>query len=427
MSHTLVTILGGRRQSGRNRKSKESAGGRYEETVYRFPDGTEDRTAFLGLALSRHLKPDVTVILGTCSSQWGVLVEHLAEGDDDEDARLRLFEAEDDGAVTQPLLDDVAPLMKRAVGCDVRPRLIPFGQDADEQYQILDAIADAAPKKGSVSFDLTHGFRHLGMVGFLSAFMLERVRNLLVRDLWYGAFEMKSDGITPVLKLDGLVRVRRWMDALDRFDATGDYGVFAKLLIDDGMPEDTANCLKDAAFHERTSNVRDAARSIDTFLPVLDGQLAGASHLFRRRLAERLQWVKKESLAEQERELAHQYLKRDDFVRAAILGLEACVTHVCERRRLSAGVLPDERQDAVEAFKKELKQGRHPKALTSAWWMLNGIRNALAHGTHEDPREDPHLSHDQKPNTKVMATLGDPSLLRRELRACMDRFFDLFN
>ena len=423
MSHTLVTILGGRRRSGKNQKSEEGTGGRYEETVYRFPDESEYRTAFLGLALSRHLKPHTVVILGTCSSQWGVLVEHLAEGDSDEDARLRLFDAEDNGAVTQPLLDDVAPLMKRAVGCDVHPRLIPFGKDADEQYQILDAIANAAPKKGTVSFDLTHGFRHLGMVGFLSAFMLERVRNLTVRDLWYGAFEMKSDGITPVLKLDGLVRVRRWIDALDRFDATGDYGVFKNLLIEDGVTEDKANCLKDAAFYERTSNVRDAVQKIRTFLPVLDGRLVGASGLFQSRLAKRLQWVTKEGLAEQERELARQYLKRNDFVRAAIFGLEACVTHVCERRRLSVVAFSQERQDAASAFEKELRENKHPGELASAWWTLKNIRNALAHGT----REEPHIPRNRNPHSKTIATLDDPSALRRELRDCIDRFFDIFD
>jgi len=58
--------------------------------------------------------------------------------------------------------------MSRAVGRLVTPRLIPFGKDADEQYAILDAIAGTVPN-GDVSFDLTHGFRHLGMVGFLSA------------------------------------------------------------------------------------------------------------------------------------------------------------------------------------------------------------------------------------------------------------------
>ena len=411
MSHTLVTILGGRRRSGRNQKSEEGTGGRYEETVYRFPDESEYRTAFLGLALSRHLKPHTVVILGTCSSQWGVLVEHLAEGDSDEDARLRLFDAEDNGAVTQPLLDDVAPLMKRAVGCDVHPRLIPFGKDADEQYQILDAIANAAPKKGTVSFDLTHGFRHLGMVGFLSAFMLERVRNLTVRDLWYGAFEMKSDGITPVLKLDGLVRVRRWIDALDRFDATGDYGVFAPLLIDDGVPKDKVDCLRDAAFYERTFNVRDAARKIGTFLPVLDDQLTGASGLFQRRLAERLHWAKASALSDQQRELAHQYLNRGDFVRAAVFGREACVTHLCEARGVSTVEYGQEREEAVKEFGAELRRKKHSKERNDAYWMLTNIRNSLAHGTRPRDRHS-------------RTALKDPDRLRRALKDSLNRFFE---
>lgn len=413
MSHTLVTILGGRRQSG-NQKSEEGAGGRYEETVYRFPDGSEDRTAFLGLALSRHLKPHTIVILGTCSSQWGVLVEHLAEEDNDEDARLRLFDAEDDGAVTQSLLDDVAPLMKRAVGCDVHPQLVPFGQDENEQYNILRAIANTVPKEGAVSFDLTHGFRHLGMVGFLSAFMLERVRNLEVRDLWYGAFDMTRDsGVTPVLKLDGLVRVRRWVDALDRFDATGDYGVFAPLLIADGVPEDKANCLKEAAFYERTFNVPDAARKIGTFLPVLDGELAGASDLFQHRLAERLRWAKASAFADQQRKLAHQYLERGDFVRAAIFGREACVTHLCEARGVSTIEYGQKREEAVKEFEAELKHKKHSNERRAAYWMLTHIRNSLAHGTRP-PSWDRHSR----------AALKDPDRLRRELKNSLDRFFE---
>ena len=414
MSHTLVTFL------GKSRESKETG---YRKTVYRFPDGTTNETAFFGLALSRHLKPDTIVILGTSSSQWGVLVEHLAEEGEAEDARRRLFKAEGDGAVTRPLLDSVAPLMKRAVGCDVLPRLIPFGKDADEQYDILDAIAAAVPN-GDVSFDLTHGFRHLGMVGFLSAFMLERVRNLNVRDLWYGALDMTRDGVTPVLKLDGLARVRRWTDALDRFDATGDYGVFAQLLIDDGVPEDKADCLRDAAFYERTFNVRDAARKIDTFRPILANPLAGASGLFQRRLADRLRWVTASSLAEQQRKLAHQYLNRGDFVRAAIFGREACVTCVCEEHGASTVDVSKERMVVADEFQKELMEGKHSEKRTVAYWTLTYIRNALAHGTRLTP---PNSRRRSEPRGAGMAAaaaaIKDSDHLRRELQAALNRFF----
>ena len=401
MNHTLVTILG---------RSRESRDAGYRETTYRFPDGTRDETAFFGLALARRLRPDGIVILGTRGSQWSVLVEHLAEEGDEEETRLELIEAEVARAVDGPLLEKAAPLMKRGVGCDVRPRLIPFGENEEEQYAILRDIAAAVPN-GAVSFDLTHGFRHLGMVGFLSAFMLERIRNLNVAGLWYGALDMTREGVTPVLKLDGPVRVRRWMDALDRFDATGDYGVFAPLLIEDGAPADKANCLRDAAFLERTLNVRDAASRIRTFLPVLDNPLRGASGLFRRKLAERLRWAKDDRLSERQRKLARQYLDRGDFVRAAMFGKEACVSRVCEERGVSTVEYGEGRKEAVREFEQELREDRHPERRASAWRMLTAIRNALAHGTRPD----------RKPYRKI---LQDPVRLEQELRKALERFFE---
>ena len=168
MTHTLVTILGKvRRQDG-------DAG--YVEATYRFPDRSTDRSAFFGLALARHLRPDEIVILGTASSMWSVLVENLARESDEQDARIMLMEAEDDGKVDQPLLDRLRPLMERAMDVAVRPTLIPTASDEGEQHAILAAVDAAVARNSDLDFDLTHGFRHLGMVGFLSSFMLERLR-----------------------------------------------------------------------------------------------------------------------------------------------------------------------------------------------------------------------------------------------------------
>ena len=372
MNHTLVTFLG---------KGRESGDSSYRQTTYRFPDGSEKKTSLFGLALTEYLDADPVIVLGTCGSQWGVLVEHLAAEGEEEDARLHLLGAEEDAGVEQRMLDRVTPLMNKAVGSRVIPKLIPFGQDAREQYDILEAVAETV-SDGTVSFDLTHGFRHLGMVGFLSAFMLERIRDLGVRDLWYGALDMTdAAGITPVLKLDGLVRVRRWLEALDRFDATGDYGVFAPLLIEDAVPEDKVKCLEDAAFYERTLNVRDAERKLRTFAPVLDEPLQGASGLFQSRLAERLEWIREPDQAGKQWKLAFLYLKRQDFVRAATFGWEACVTCVCVERGVSGPEYSQEREEAVKAFEEQLREGDHPGRTKSAYWNLKSIRNALAHGT----------------------------------------------
>lgn len=370
MGQTYVTFL------GRGRENRETG---YRTTTYQFPDGSQRETAFFGLALAEYLepKPDRVVILGTAGSQWGVLVENLVKTDEAEEARLELLAAEDQQQVSQDRLDRVADLMGEAVGILVVPRLIPFGLDEDEQYEILEIIAEHVGD-GSVSLDLTHGFRHFGMIGFLSAFMLERLRRLRVSDLWYGALDMTQHGVTPVLRLAGLNRVHRWLNALSRFDATGDYGEFVQLLIEDGVAGDKAQCLKDAAFHERTLNLSASAQNISTFLPELDKPLAGASGMFRKRLSDRLAWVRARHLSTQQGKLARQYLHRHDFMRAALFGWEALVTRECELNEVDPRVRRRREQQDVPRQLQARYKGQVD--VRKACENLNRIRNALAHG-----------------------------------------------
>ena len=139
---TFVTFLG---------KGRENETTGYRKATYEFPDNSTKTTAFFGLALTEYIKPDRTIILGTSSSQWGVLVENLAVEDEEQDARLALYDAEEKAAVNQEHLESVRNLMCRAVSCEVLPRLIPFGKNADEQYNILDVIAKSVPEGQSIS------------------------------------------------------------------------------------------------------------------------------------------------------------------------------------------------------------------------------------------------------------------------------------
>jgi CRISPR-associated Csx2 family protein len=394
MNHTLVTFLG-----------KGSDGSRigYQEATYQFPDGARRRTSFFGLALAEHLLPDRVVILGTCASMWGVLVEHVvAEGA--EDARIALIDAEAAGQVDQSLLDRVTPVMQRAGGPEIVPRLVPFGRTDQEQHGILEAVSKLV-ERGDASFDLTHGFRHMGMVGMLSAFMLERIGDLKVRSLWYGALDMSDGGITPVLRLDGLHAIQRWISALDRFDASGDYGIFASLLEMDGVAPDKVRCLEEAAFYERTLNLSDAARKLQTFLKATEQPLGGASGLFQDKLRERLQWVRGSDLTSWQRQLADQYLRRGDFVRAAVFAWEALVSGECagfewHRREI--------REAAAKTLDDKFSAPGCDAALTNAFRTIRTLRNALAHGN--PPQDD-----------RFRELLVSPAKLRDALARAIER------
>lgn len=395
--HTLVSFLG---------KGRENPKTGYREATYRFDDGHTETTAFFGLALTRHLRPDLLVLLGTTASMWDALVEHLAGGEPGEEAlRLELMEAVTAQRVDQALLDRIAPLMTRTAGVPVRPLHIPFGRDLAEQRSILEAIGRGAPG-GRVSLDLTHGFRHLPALGLLSAFVL-RGLGRKVEGLYYGALDMMADGLTPVLRLDGLLAIEAWVEALARFDESGNYALFARLLEDDGVPADKTRCLEEAAFFERNTNVTDAVRRLRTFLPELERPLPGASGLFQQRLKERLDWVRQGDLAAHQRKLAFEYLKRGDFVRAAIFGYEAFLSRLC----LEQGRDPlefTERDALAAAFGDELRAGAHADWKRQAFLNLKNLRNALAHGT--PPQAD-----------ALRRALRDRDALRTEIQRCLER------
>lgn len=396
--HTLVTFLG---------KGRDNPTTGYRPATYRLPDGSEETTPFFGLALARHLRPDELVILGTSGSMWDVLIEHLSVGGDD-DLRLDLMQAVADKRVEQSLLDRVQPLAERGLGRPAQLRLITYGREESEQRHIVADLAEAIPK-GKVSFDVTHAFRHLGMLGLVSAFFLERVGKLDVAGLYYGALDMTTEGVTPVLRLDGLNAIQRWVDALDRFDATGDYGVFAPLLVQDGVREDKARCLEAAAFHERTFNLADARRKLLTFLPSLDETLPGASGLFQKKLTERLRWVHEGELHEHQRRLAYVYLNRRDYVRAAVLAWEATITRECSQSGLDAEDFSEDgdRAQAETALRARLKKEDMIWA-ESPHRHLKDLRNSLAHGS-------PPWS------GALRKALSDPLELHKQLEADMKR------
>ncbi len=368
--HTLVTFLG---------KGRDNPQTGYRSTIYVFPDGSERNTAFFSLALAEFLQPDELVILGTSGSMWGVLVENLVAEEGEEALRLELIDAEAKAQVSEDLLMRVTPLLSKAVGRNVVPRLIPFGKTLDEQQQILSVIAKTL-NPGEVSFDLTHGFRHLGMLGLISAFMLQNSHRLTLKGLWYGALDMTTANRTPVIRLDGLNRIQLWVEALSRYDATGDYGVFAPLLKADGVDVALTRNLEEAAFFERTFNVREARRKLLTFLPVLEQPLPGPSRLFQKKLRERLQWVRSDSLHEHQRRLACAFFQRGDYVRAAVFAWEAVISKKCAELGLDPNDFEHDRKEAEKAIKQSV-ENEGKRWSDSAPYRIKQIRNALAHGT----------------------------------------------
>lgn len=395
---TLISFLG--------RSQLDSKQG-YRTARYRFAGGVERETAYFGLALAEHLHADRLLLLGTPASMWDLLVENVVGDAAQEELRIALIDAVRAGTVDEALLQRLAPAIEARIGRPARALVIPMAADFGEQQALLSRLAEELARGERAALDVTHGFRHLAMLGLTAARYLSQTREVVVTGIYYGALDMMRDGVAPVVELSGLAHVQQWVEALSAYEASGDFSRFAPLLARDGLAPSLAQALERGWEQLSVSNVSAAAATLRPVHQALGNPMQGAAELFRERLRRALRWCVAEGLDEKQRILALQALERSDLLRAALFGLESFLS----REVLRTGGDPLNHRDKEEAearFQLELQEGEHADWKRSAFWLLKNVRNALAHGTR--PTYRPHEQ-----------LLQNPRRLHGELKATLDR------
>ena len=361
---TLITFLGKGQQGG------------YRETTYRFPTGDERKTRFFGLAAAEISRVHTVRILGTTGSMWDVLALEHGNTEGREQAWDALEAAVKENRVTQTQLDDISTLLDHPDGPRHELRLIPYGLNEAEQIDILRAMTDGLNTADGVYLDITHSFRHLPMLGLLAAFYLRAATNAHIEGIYYGAADKTENGLTPVLRLDGLLTLYDWIRALEQFNKDGDYSSFSTLFDQEKLP---GKFLREAAFMERIANASGSRESLTTAMQQIRAKsdLSPAASLFAPLLEERTDWHRRSDRAAQERVLANDYLQRRDYLRATQFGYESFITaRVLENR----GKLNDfDDREVAERQLYETSSGEAPET-PGNFKTLKNLRNALAHG-----------------------------------------------
>jgi CRISPR-associated Csx2 family protein len=398
----LLTFL------GRGNKARDRQG--YNQATYDFGDGDSEMARVFGVALVRRLQRvgpplDLVLVAGTPGSDWDIFYEELGLlGDDAADREAAFEEAVALSAASKAdsvSAAEVAPLAMRlsdALGVHFRCTVIPYGLDRSGQIDILRTLADEVEPGDQVALDLTHGLRHLPVLGLVTALYLRTARHAAVEAIYYGALDLMSkheQGHAPVLRLDGLLDIADWTQALQTFDKDGDYGVFAPLLHKDGVSAEALSGLRRAAFLERTSRVGEARSALAEFQRAA-GDLSsarGATSLLAASLAERIAWAAARGHHGRQGELARLHLLHGDYMRAAVFGLEAFKTRLTFEGGRDGNRLED-RETATDEFIKAADRVRLAGARSESeqalvekarsFHALNAFRNAIVHA--DNPR-----------------------------------------
>jgi CRISPR-associated DxTHG motif protein len=251
-------------------------------------------------------------------------------------------------------------------------------------------------KGESVRIDVTHGYRHLPMVAIVVARYLEKVSDVHVLDLHYGALDMQAEnGVVPVISLQGLLDMLSWIDAVSLYESTGRYGQLADLFGQSGLSASGVHALGKSAYFESVTNVAKARESLTSAVHALEqSDLSPLGSLFKNELLTRVDWRKAENHGERELLLAEQHLGRGDYLRAAALAREGAVM----RELALTGGSADDKGDRESAAESVRERGGKDVIDT-----LFKVRNAMAHG-------------ERSTQPSVATLMNDEDALRQAIR-----------
>jgi CRISPR-associated Csx2 family protein len=257
-------------------------------------------------------------------------------------------------------------------------RLIPYGFEEGVQVNILQTLAEGLGRPDDrLYLDITHGLRHLPMLGLLSAFYLQALGHARVDEIFYGALDRGGAAGTPVVSLRGLLKVQDWVRCLEQFEKDGDYGIFRDLLVAEGL---AGKLLAEAAFLERVGNLSLAQKKLNSFWQGAAAPASPTGRMFFPLLKARLAWRTSARRSEWERKLAEQALAKADYLRASIFAFESRISARVERDGGDTNNFQQDREAAERALEQETWDARVDCKSERSFRTLKYLRNQLAHG-----------------------------------------------
>ena len=391
MTHILVSLLGAR----------------LSEADYVFQDEAGDpvKTRYCALALFDHFKklaaqPDRLVVLGTPGSCWDVLVEVLHErfgepgGEKPQTTELEKSIETRDNKPEHPLTQEALDHWEDWVNENAAPpgtriefKLVGYASTPQDQRTFIQTIREFVVGADRLTFDLTHSLRHLATLALLAA-MIIRKRDEIATSIHYGAFEIseQNNGLSPVIRLDGLLDMLDFLAALSAYDKDGDYAVFAPLFEAQGETDYAAR-LREASFREYAGNFEKAVKILRELRPP-SAMLGGEWQLIGDELDERFSWVENPDLYTRQRSRALKALEQGDLLRATVWGTEAVITRVMvlgdqnPADRKTRGQLGSKRRPWPKAF-----DAAGLTAHLETFLRLNRMRHQFAHAALARPDE----------------------------------------
>ncbi|MBF0230061.1 MAG: TIGR02221 family CRISPR-associated protein [Desulfamplus sp.] len=118
---------------------------------------------------------------------------------------------------------------------------IPVGNSEDEIWQIFQTVYDSLKENEEIIFDITHSFRSIPMLFMVLVGYARLIKNISVKAIYYGAFEVlghpsevekkipEDERVAPIFDLTSFEKLIEWTEATQSFVKNGSAAELASL------------------------------------------------------------------------------------------------------------------------------------------------------------------------------------------------------
>lgn len=115
---------------------------------------------------------------------------------------------------------DIQSQFKKAGYHNLETIRIPHAEDEESIFQIVLTLTDAVAEGEQVILDVTHSFRSLPFVYFVTLLFLHAFKGVSIEGIYYGSFE-EGRKTNPIVDLTSLFSMAFWFHAVQTFRETG--------------------------------------------------------------------------------------------------------------------------------------------------------------------------------------------------------------
>ncbi|AIJ06333.1 CRISPR-associated protein, TM1812 family [Methanocaldococcus bathoardescens] len=229
---------------------KNSPKREYRQANYKFEGDKEPISSpFIISVLTKKLKVDKVIVVGTSKSMWEELYEYYAKEVDefDEDYKIKIKEkidksncknhelSEEELKKVEEVIDKYLKKINPNATGGSKCKIIKYGINKDEIWENFDifmGIIEEINNGDEIYLDITHSFRSIPLFMYIMLEFIKYFKNVKLKGIYYGMVDtvIGELGYAPVVDLSPIFEISEWIKGMYEFTTYGNGYLISKLL-----------------------------------------------------------------------------------------------------------------------------------------------------------------------------------------------------